>query len=143
MVFGGIVVLCSIFFVLGMLVGRMQGQKIASGHTAEAAAAERAAPPSLTFDESVENNEPAPLEPQRFDENVTNFQIGALRKAADAEKLLAELREKGFRAFILSPASGDPNPFFRVQVGPITRQSEIDSIKRQLESAGYKPIIRK
>jgi len=29
LVFGGIVVLCSIFFVLGMLVGRSQGQKIA------------------------------------------------------------------------------------------------------------------
>lgn len=29
LVFGGIVVLCSIFFVLGMLVGRSQGQRIA------------------------------------------------------------------------------------------------------------------
>ena len=29
LIFGGIVVLCSIFFVLGMLVGRNQGQKIA------------------------------------------------------------------------------------------------------------------
>ena len=30
LVFTGIVVLCSIFFILGMLVGRDQGQKIAS-----------------------------------------------------------------------------------------------------------------
>src|SRR6188768_3733104 len=29
LVFGGIVVLCSIFFVLGMLVGRNQGQRMA------------------------------------------------------------------------------------------------------------------
>lgn len=29
LIFGGIVVLCSIFFVLGMLVGRSQGQRIA------------------------------------------------------------------------------------------------------------------
>ena len=36
-VFAGIVVLCSIFFILGMLVGRQQGQKIASIATAEAA----------------------------------------------------------------------------------------------------------
>ena len=37
LVFGGIVVLCSIFFVLGMLVGRDQGQRIA-----EMAAADQA-----------------------------------------------------------------------------------------------------
>src|SRR6266404_8502762 len=30
LVFTGIVVLCSIFFILGMLMGRAQGQKIAS-----------------------------------------------------------------------------------------------------------------
>ena len=37
LVFGGIVVLCSIFFVLGMLVGRTQSVKIASVAGAEAA----------------------------------------------------------------------------------------------------------
>jgi len=35
LVFGGIVVLCSIFFVLGMLVGRNQGQRIAETAYAE------------------------------------------------------------------------------------------------------------
>jgi len=35
LVFGGIVVLCSIFFVLGMLVGRDQGQRIAELAEAE------------------------------------------------------------------------------------------------------------
>src|SRR5437867_2410008 len=38
MIFGGIVVLCSIFFVLGMLVGRAQSLKIANIASAEAAA---------------------------------------------------------------------------------------------------------
>jgi cell division septation protein DedD len=35
LIFGGIVVLCSIFFVLGMLVGRNQGQQIAEMRFAE------------------------------------------------------------------------------------------------------------
>jgi cell division septation protein DedD len=35
LIFGGIVVLCSIFFVLGMLVGRNQGQRIALAATEE------------------------------------------------------------------------------------------------------------
>ncbi len=38
LIFGGIVALCSIFFVLGMLVGRSQGQKIAEIAFAEEAA---------------------------------------------------------------------------------------------------------
>ena len=45
LVFGGIVVLCSIFFVLGMLVGRNQGQRIAEMHAAEVAAPNPAAQP--------------------------------------------------------------------------------------------------
>ena len=35
LVFGGIVVLCSIFFVLGMLVGRNQGQRMAEAAAAD------------------------------------------------------------------------------------------------------------
>jgi hypothetical protein len=45
LVFGGIVVLCSIFFVLGMLVGRNQGQRIAEMNAAEAAATKNAPQP--------------------------------------------------------------------------------------------------
>ena len=40
LVFGGIVVLCSIFFVLGMLVGRSQGQRMAEMASADAAGEE-------------------------------------------------------------------------------------------------------
>jgi cell division septation protein DedD len=68
MVFGGIVVLCAIFFTLGMLVGRTQSQKIA-GVTADAAkstAAKDSAKderPELTFYDSVDKKQPPPLEP--------------------------------------------------------------------------------
>ena len=150
-VFAGIVVLCSIFFILGMLVGRAQGEKIALATVAEAAAenaAERESKnggdtPELTFYESVEKNEPAPLEPLPPPSNVVNFQIGAFRQPADAEKLLDELMRKGFRGFILAPAPGDPNPLFRVQAGPYNDDGEVQAVKLRLESAGYEPIIKK
>src|SRR5438876_12104425 len=66
-VFTGIVVLCSIFFVLGMLVGRAQGQKIAS-FAASSKGEAKAAPqeentPELTFYESVKKPELPSLEP--------------------------------------------------------------------------------
>jgi cell division septation protein DedD len=51
LVFGGIVALCSIFFVLGMLVGRSQGQRIAeiaATETPEAKADGLASSPEIT-----------------------------------------------------------------------------------------------
>src|SRR5262245_22239610 len=186
LVFMGIVVLCSIFFILGTLVGRAQGQKIAS--IAVAASAAKADgktelnedKPDLTFYDSVKKDQPAALQPvpapvtpdptlvpdppvkpdiksdpkpdpksgtppdgrSRLD-NLVNYQIGAVRKQADAEKLLSQLKKKGFRAFILAPSAGDRNPFFRIQVGPFADPVEAQNMKKRLEGAGYKPILKK
>src|SRR6266481_9036996 len=69
-VFTGIVVLCSIFFILGMLVGRTQGQKLALAASVSAAARADSRPvpredskPDLTFFDSVQKTEPSSLEP--------------------------------------------------------------------------------
>jgi cell division septation protein DedD len=85
-------------------------------------------------------SEPAPL---RAPEKVLNYQIGALRRSGEAEKLLNEVKKKGFKAFILAPGSDDGNPFFRVQVGPFADMLEADQAKKRLESAGYQPILKK
>jgi cell division septation protein DedD len=163
LVFTGIVVLCSIFFILGMLVGRTQGQKIAMVAAAEAAARSEAKPepteerPNLTFFESVGKErqpalEPAPEAPPPQPakpaaavpiDSMTNYQIAAVRKSGDADKLLTDVKKKGFRAFILAPAPGDSKPFFRVQVGPFTDILEAGEAKKKLEAAGYKPILKK
>ncbi|HYR44016.1 MAG TPA: SPOR domain-containing protein [Terriglobia bacterium] len=169
LVFTGIVVLCSIFFILGMLVGRAQGQKLAFSASAGVASKVEAKPvfteeskPDLTFYDSVKRSEPTFLEPppashtdavisdtpraagpEPAPANIFNYQIGALRKSADAEKFLAEVKKKGFRAFILAPASDDANPFFRVQVGPFANMIDADEAKKKLESAGYQPILKK
>jgi cell division septation protein DedD len=169
LVFGGIVVLCSIFFILGMLVGRQQGQKFASiAATAEAATPKPEAKPApledekpeLTFFDSVEKEKaspalehppeakPAPPEPAKHAEPQTpadsiNFQVGAVKKSRDADKLLGEVKKKGFKAFIIAPPPGDANPFFRVQVGPFSDVIEAESARKGLEAAGYKPILKK
>jgi cell division septation protein DedD len=167
MVFAGIVVLCSIFFTLGMLVGRTQARKLAAAEAAEAADAAaqlelkpiEEEKPELTFYESVEDKQlpleepvvapPEPPPPARpraavpaLPANAVNFQIMALRKLTDAEKLHAELKRKNFRAFIVAPSSKDRSPLFRVQVGPFS-EKEADLARRRLESAGYKPIVRR
>jgi cell division septation protein DedD len=148
MVFAGIVILCSIFFVLGMLVGRTQAYKIASAEAVEAAEKTEGRPasgqPELSFYDAVESKpsetpKTAPDPPA----TVINYQIGALSRASDAEKLLGELKEKGFRAFILTPAPADPNPLFRVQVGPFADEQEAELVRRQLEAEKYEPIVKK
>lgn len=165
LVFAGIVFLCSIFFVLGMLVGRQQGQKFASVAAAEAAS-KAAAPapaaavkPELTFYAGVEDTappaaalDPEPAKPEPVVEAprapaapvptgpVVNFQIAAVRKSNDAEKLFNEAKKKGFKAFILVPGKDDVNPFYRIQVGPYSDTGEAELDRRKLVAAGYQPI---
>ena len=178
-VFVGIVVLCSIFFVLGMLVGRTQsGPVLAQASEPASGPAENPAvkvpektavkppekAPEMTFFDSVKKAEPAPLEPLPAPaskpavaapppaappvvapapgKRVTFFQVAALKKPADAEKLVRELKAKGFPAFILSPAAGDAVPYHRVQVGPFA-ENEVADAQVKLQDAGYKQLVVK
>jgi cell division septation protein DedD len=159
-VFTGIVVLCSIFFILGMLMGRTQGQKLAANSPAgsllkgDAKPAPKEDKPDFTFYESVKKEEPAVLLPAPAPEppkkpapapvaqpgSVVHYQIGAVRKLPDAEKLLAAVQKKGFRAFILEPTA--EVPYFRVQVGPFVDPVEAQNAKKKLETAGYRPYSK-
>jgi cell division septation protein DedD len=187
LVFTGIVVLCSIFFILGMLVGRQQGQKYASaaGTAAkneaktvpkddkqdftfydsvkrEDQAALQPAPPPRKADpdpepeppaptraepakkpEPAPKREPVPAAPSPAPSNVVNFQVGAVRKASEAQRLLRELKKKGFRAFILDPEKGDSNPLYRVQVGPFADVIEAEEVKKKLEKLKYQVYSKK
>ena len=84
-----------------------------------------------------------PLPSSPSPSTVINYQIGALRKAADAQKLLDEVKKKGFKAFILAPPEDDRNPYFRVQVGPFSDVIEAQEAKKKLEDAKYQPILKK
>ena len=175
LVFTGIVVLCSIFFILGMLVARAQAQKVTASDTSAAsvlkanrgsgedkqdltfydsvkkeplAAFERAPasldPPVLSQPPAKSDPEPeSVIEASSTSANLVHYQIGAVRKPADAEKLLDELKKKGFRAFILAPSPDDENPFFRVQVGPFSDPIEALEAKNKLEAAGYQAIVKR
>ncbi len=164
LIFGGVVVLCSIFFILGMLVGRAQVEFVAATTPAELSAEETDPDEfDLTFYESVEQDEPPPLEsvrpaapaqhleapreairsgPQDVEAYIT-LQIAALSNAEQAAKLIEEIRSKGFgKAFILSPAPGDASGLHRIQVGPFS-EAEAGLVQRQLEAQGYEPIIKR
>ena len=73
--------------------------------------------------------------------NTLSIQVAALKKSADAQKQVQELKKKGFRALILAPAPGDNNPLYRVQV-QVPNQMQAELKKKELEAAGYKPILK-
>jgi cell division septation protein DedD len=174
LVFGGIVVLCSIFFVLGMLVGRSQGQRIAelaaeSDTKKNPAETQQKTGQVLTFQNTVTDAKPdLPLEaepppPESQPEEVAvpppppsapaaveappppvtaiYLQVAALRALPDAQRILSELKGKGFTSvIILNPPASDPDPLYRVQVGPYKSAAEADLGKKELEGRGYKSV---
>ncbi len=159
LIFGGVVVLCSIFFILGMLVGRTQMTALVASASTET---EEAAPDpdpdelDLTFYEDVENASPSPLEagsvprspppaPPTTTPNVgaaITLQVAALSNAAQAEKLRAEIQALGLRVFVLRPAPDDASALHRVQVGPFSDQAEALRVRDRLRAEGYQPILR-
>lgn len=162
LIFGGVVFLCSIFFILGMLAGRTQVDISEVVPIAQAfSEATNEEQLDLTFYESVDESEPRPLE-----SNGTSFpslssearaarmplkgvtgqrltlQIAALSSANQAEKLQEEVRGLDFVVFILSPSDDDNSGLHRVLVGPLS-EAELEGALERLEAFGYKPIVRR
>ena len=163
-VFVGIVMLCSIFFVLGMLVGRTHGQRAGEvpapasrakapvQASADAPATVDSAPAHNRREEVVEKAAPPAEPPARESHaapqtdppsNALYYQIGAVARRDAAEKLLNDVRKRGFPALILAPSPGDSSPLYRVQVGPYANEVEAEMAKRKLESLKYRPLVKK
>jgi cell division septation protein DedD len=173
LIFGGIVVLCSIFFILGMLVGRDQGQRLAQLNVVEETAAKlpenSSALPRFEaiVPEEPEGEEelalqppPAPLPEPAVAESVAEsvpaiapvpapapkkeyLQIAALRDQKGANRLLETLKSEKFQATIVPPDPSEPAGSYRVLVGPYDSIPEAELAMEELKSKGYKDVIRK
>ncbi len=173
LVFGGIVVLCSIFFVLGMLVGRSQGQRIAEMAAADEAARKpapealvesqpldffrqttnetpddtlhpRPAPPATARGSVVAPDPPVQPEPIKEPAAARIYlQIFATKDRKAADQEQTKVQSKGFRALILPPKPGDKDQLYRVQVGPYDTKAEAAVATKDLQSQGYKDVLQK
>src|SRR5690349_17282228 len=118
-VFAGIVVLCSIFFILGMLVGRVQGQKLALVTSANAAAkTDKAAlneesKPELTFYDSVKQSETSSLEP------AADLKIETV--TSDRPKPAAVERET-----VAAPPARTPETVLNYQIGAVRKSGDAE-----------------
>lgn len=76
----------------------------------------------------------------RMSRNAIVLQVAALRHESDALALADVLQQKGFPAFVITPAA---DSFYRVQVGPFRTQAIGDKAKQSLQREGFKAIFRR
>ena len=79
------------------------------------------------------------LNPQdEVNNDYYRVQVGAFRNRTYAERLLDELLEQEYPAFI-----DDSGPYFRVQVGGFTNLNDAADMERRLKRAGYPTVLVK
>ncbi|MGH9617827.1 MAG: SPOR domain-containing protein [Acidobacteriaceae bacterium] len=66
-------------------------------------------------------------------------QVGAIGNRRDAERLVAELRKKGFRAGIYS---GKRDKFLHVQIGPFKDAQHAQVKRHQVLASGFRAILK-
>lgn len=62
------------------------------------------------------------------------IQVGSFTSEKNAEKLQADLRAKGFPAFV-EQASGDGSVVYRVRVGPELLRKRVDAMRAEIEDS--------
>ena len=66
-------------------------------------------------------------------------QVGAIGNRKDAERLVAQLRKKGFYAGIYR---GKHDKFLHVQIGPYKNEQQAQSMRHHLMASGYHAILK-
>jgi DedD protein len=81
--------------------------------------------------------------PGRPVETGYTVQVTALRDKQDAEKLVNELKSRGFAVFVVRPEySGAKDNLYRVQVGPFATREEAEKVRGRISKEGFKPFIK-
>ena len=70
-------------------------------------------------------------------------QVAASQNQQDAEKLVKELKSRGYAVFVVTPefAHAKDN-LFRVQVGPFATREEAQKVRDKIAKEGFKPFIK-
>jgi cell division septation protein DedD len=66
--------------------------------------------------------------------------VAANKNQSDALSLAKVLQDKGFPAFVLTPAADE---WYRVQVGPFADAKTADQAKAALAKEGFKAIVKR
>jgi cell division septation protein DedD len=81
-----------------------------------------------------------PLNTPPIPAGATVLQVAALVRETDALAMAQALQQKGFPAFVLTPAN---DQFYRVQVGPYADAKAATNARQGLEKQGFKSIVKR
>ena len=71
------------------------------------------------------------------------IQVAAFKAAGDADKMVAELKQKGFAAYRRFDKIPNKGIWYRVRVGDYKNKAEAGGIMAKLKKAGYKAMLVK
>jgi DedD protein len=164
--FFALVVVCSVFFTMGYLLGRstsngsrteIVGTVITGGSAAGKPSAinkpqdtppaasqpipvqPTTSPSSASAPSAAPANSSAPTEIKANPNGTYTVQVAAVSKQEDAEILVAALRKKQYPVF-MAGASGDA--LFHVQVGPFSDPKDAETMRSRLANDGYNAIVK-
>ena len=137
----------ALIFFLGILIGQsIEERKLLRREGPAVQGAVKSGAPKadqdLTFYDTLTKPEAAPpsAEATRAAADVKNpwtLQVAAIRSRATADKMVAELKKRGYRAYVTS-GTLNQKTFYRVRVGAYgTRQGAMADLQR-LKAAKYK-----
>ena len=72
---------------------------------------------------------------------VYTIQVAAVKAAKDADRLVAQLKQKGYAAYRTISKVQDKGIWFRVRVGKYNSRTDASDTMQKLKKAGMKPII--
>jgi len=167
-IFFALVIVCAVFFSMGFSMGKNSVVVAQSPVTTPATKAAKHVSPSdsaskpptdMTFYKSVgQNNADSqlapPVSPGNAPTNIGNaadtappastngyfVQVAAVSKQDDAEALVNALKKKQYSAAAAQTAA---DKLFHVQVGPFAELKDAETMRTQLLSDGYNPIVKK
>ncbi len=166
-IFFGLVIVCSVFFTMGYLLGKstaagshtqIVGSVAAGGSTAgkpSAVAKPADTPaPAVTAPASQENSQTpaaastaanggapstAPTEIKANPAGTYTVQVAAVSKREDADILVSALSKKQYPVFVANSAT---DALFHVQVGPFTDPKDAEAMRVRLSGDGYNAIVK-
>jgi cell division septation protein DedD len=157
---------CAVFFSLGFLVGYNERSSRATAVTepvtppptipptvnppletieSESKPARATKPSSAAAAAESQGPRAAASQAARGEEVSSGFtvQVVATRSKEDAEKLVKELKSRGYAVFLVTPGYAHASDnLFRVQVGPFRAREEAEKIRDKIAGEGFKPFIR-
>lgn len=88
--------------------------------------------------------EPPAAQPGEEVAPAFTVQVAASRDHRDVERMVKELRARGYAVFLVTPeyARASDN-LFRVQVGPFSTREDAEKVRDKLAREGFKPFIRR